>query len=312
MNLIKKKLNYAANSILTGVSFFTAIRFWFLDLNTIDYITGTCIMIIAIVGAGKMVLGWKIPLIDNFPIIKKIFNSIRTRPERYMKMIETEDVTIIFLFIQFIERIVKTMKNIGKSIIQVLALVFKLNPKTSGANAAVLGLYYAIMRELFIRYHLMDFTWELLTNQNDEFYKWLILYTVGLIVALLGVNSIGWEDFNKWTARINLNKLNKIRNQLIKLDVTLDTEIVERALNKAYLLLKIVKVFIREEEYNKIKLYLDDVDYNLRMFEAKRTLEDEERRQENLRLAQQHKQQLGQKERQEQPTLQDNNYRINR
>jgi len=312
VTFIKKIINLVVNFVLGGVSFFTAIRFWLLDLNTIDYITGVCLMIIAIIGAGKFLVGWKIPFIDNFPFITKAFNSVRTRPERYMKMVEKGDFSIIYLFIQFIERIVKTMRNIIKIIIGWLTFVFKLNPKTSGANAAVIGLYYAIVRELFTRYGLMNATVEILLKQDGEFYKWLGLYTVGLIVALLGVNSIGWEDIQKWTSRVNFRKLTKLRDDLIKLDVKLNTDIVEMSLNKAYTLLALVKLFIREEEYVKIKNLLDDMEYKLAMYEADETLKAEEARQKRLKEAEQRRQQLGNQERQEQPSEQDSKYRINR
>jgi len=312
VNTVRKILNWIVNFVLGGVSFFTAMRFWILDLNTIDYITGVCLMIIAIIGAGKFLVGWKIPFIDNFPLITKAFNSFRTRPERYMKMVEKGDFSIVFLFLNFIEGIVKTMKNIGKIIIGFLTFIFKLNPKTSWANAAVIGLYYAIIRELFARYGLLSVTVEILLKQDGEFYKWFGLYTVGLIVALLGVNSIGWEDLTKWTSRVNFKKLIKLRDELIKLDVKLNTEIVKNSLNKAYTLLALVKMFIREEEHTKIKNLLDDINYKLTMYEAEETLKEEENRRERLRLAEQRRQQLGTQEHHEQNLEQDGKYRINR
>lgn len=188
-------------------------------------------------------------------------------------------VESLFNFTEKIRREGKQdMKKVWSMIGRFLTLL-RANKFTSAGNIAVTGFYYVLVNDLIAVY---DFK---LVHQPKAFYIRLLIYTLGLILALIGVNGYGPESINKFFSRINQNELNKVMDSLIGLSVASNVELVKEKLKRAYELLDRVGSYILEKQYTVIKQNLDKIQKEVDRYEAQKLLEAKRKEQELLRLA---------------------------
>lgn len=179
----------------------------------------------------------------------------------------------------------KIRKDGFKDMKKIITLVVKniwANKVTSGGVAFIIYFYYILVEELFNTNHIVNFI--AFTSQNNAFYKWFIIYTLGLILGLMASNGKGLETFAQWVARINYKSLVK---KVVFLEGVTTIEIVnttriEKIINIATKLLRFsIKVgAINEKEYKEFYYIIDSAqkfidEYNARKIVERRKREDE-------------------------------------
>ena len=264
---MKKIIEYLNNIILAGAGTIATVRYFLFERGVIDNITKILLFLIALAGFMRVYFGWKLPAIDNLKIKPK------TKPEKCVDIALNDDLNKY----NFLKGGKSKMKNVWKTLISMI----RANKFTITGNFSLIALYVIMLDELFVKF---GYTF---IKQTNEFYIRFGIYTVGFIFALIATNGFGWERIEKWLARVNQNKLNKILDKLTDLSVELKPDLVEKSLKEAYFLLEKIEPFIKEKLYQEIKNKLDEIDLKLKKYKANKIIEEEKRRQELLRLAQQ-------------------------
>lgn len=265
-----RKLIIAINDfIFATAGIFATIRYFLFERGVIDNITKIGAALIILAGIGRVFFGLKFPVIDNF----------RAKPEKYIKMAEEEE----FKDLQQLKKLKKLKggKDKMKHIFKSLKSFVWANKFTLSGNFSLIALYVILLDELFVKF---GYTF---INQSQEFYIRFGIYSVALIISLIATNGFGWENIEKFISRVNQNKLNKILDKLTDLSVELKPDLVEKSLKEAYFLLEKIEPFIKEKLYQEIKNKLDEIDLKLKKYKANKIIEEEKKRQELLRLAQQ-------------------------
>lgn len=174
----------------------------------------------------------------------------------------------------------KDMKNLKNAFIA-FGRLLRANKITLLGDGSLIGIYYVLLEDLFNTY---GFTF---VDQPKEFYLTFALYTIGFIILTIAVNGRGLEKVEEFFSRINFRALSGIVDELIGLSIAVNADLVKSKLEKAYTLLDKVQPYIQEKQYDAIKQSLDNVNEELKRYEAKLELEREKKRQELLRIAQQ-------------------------
>jgi hypothetical protein len=264
---MRKIISYVNDILIAGVGAFATLRYFLFERGTIDIITKVCLALIAIAGVGKVYLGWKLPIIDNFKFIPK------TKPEKYMNITLDDE----FKDLQILKGGKNKMKNLWKTLIGMI----RANKFTLTGNFSIIALYAILLDELFVKF---GYTF---INQPNEFYIRGGVYTLGFIFALIATNGFGWERIEKWIARVNEKKIKKALEVLAELSIEYKPDVVGEKLTEANILLEKIQPFIQEKLYQEIKNKLDEINTRLKKYNANKLLQQEKERQELLKLAQQ-------------------------
>lgn len=218
-------------------------------------------------------------------IFSTIYRRI-VRKDTTVKILSVSDkaeITVESLF-KLNEKIRKEgkedMKTLKRAFIA-FGRLLRANKITLLGDGSLIGIYYVLLEDLFNTY---GFTF---VDQPKEFYLTFALYTIGFIILTIAVNGRGLEKVEEFFSRINFRALSGIVDELIGLSIAVNADLVKSKLEKAYTLLDKVQPYIQEKQYDAIKQSLDNVNEELKRYEAKLELEREKKRQELLRIAQQ-------------------------
>lgn len=226
----------------------------------------------------------------------------KTETVKILNVGDNADIYVESLF-NFSEKIRKEGKDDMKKIGNIFKRLFSAgwaNKFTMLGDVSILSVYYVLMEDLFKSYG-----WRL-ANQPKAFYIHLIVYSVGLILALIAANGKGLERVEQFLSRINLKTLNTVVDELIDLSIETNAELVNNKLNKAYELLEKVQPYIQEKKYHAFKISLDNVREKLDEHNALKILKEKEERERAEKLAQE----ILSKQKQVAPTDSNSNIRI--
>lgn len=172
------------------------------------------------------------------------------------------------------------MKTLKRAFIA-FGKILRANKFTLLGDGALLWVYYILLEDLFTTYGFS------FANQPKSFYITFVVYTIGLIIALIGMNGKGLERVEQFLSRVNWGKLNGIVDELVGLSIETNAAFVEKQLIKAYDLLEKVQPFIQERQYEAIKKSLDNINNELKRYNALKILEKKRQEEELLQLAKQ-------------------------